>query len=101
MVNPSKFAFGSDVSRPRTHQPELGCGTPQCVETVTGLKNDMKREEGDEQSTTWMAHLEQAGSLAEYSAAPVSCRLLRFNRFPVPQDNFVPVATSSNCLVGC
>lgn len=34
-------------------------------------------------------------------AIPMSYRLIRLIRFPVPQDNFVPVATSSKCLVGC
>lgn len=30
----------------------------------------------------------------------MSLGLIRLNRFPVPQDNFVPVATSSKCLLG-
>ncbi len=67
----------------------------------------MNHEEGYEQVNDCSCYRERGRVCQEkrmYSqgrAVVFQSFRLTLNRFPVPQDNFVPVATSSNCLVGC
>jgi hypothetical protein len=84
---------------------EVVAGSLQNAKTST--RTELIREEGDEINSSlatatanerviwrlpasWMPLATQAAALHAAVA----------KRFPVPQDNFVPVAISSNCLVG-
>ncbi|MCO2978153.1 hypothetical protein IPC1020_17140 [Pseudomonas aeruginosa] len=70
---------------------------------MTVAKNDAEEGGGDEQFADRASRLDQApfGSWLPVgdSLSSLSIWLIR-KRFPVPQDNFVPVAISSSRLVG-
>ena len=71
------------------------------------LETELIREEGDELNSSRLQLLQMTGSFGVHRIKDAVGRLNLLcsmravaKRFPVPQDNFVPVAISSNGLVG-